>query len=1041
MNCPNCGHEARGRFCTMCGTRVEGRAPLTRGDDQAAWRAGIPVAMPAASPALPADSTVLLNTATVAELKARISRPQGGVAPVSAPAAPNEETVATSHFRLHAPSGSFAAENLEAVGPRLESAYRAIVSVLAIEAPPGTMDVYLNETLADAQGRALDQGGYVLPDRSQIYEVYRPDAPGSNLERSLFFLLLARSLNRQEAPSGFVVDGLMALVLQRLGSFPSDEEVGAALAAARKQKELPALSALLAGSAGENPIYFPAAAAFARYLLGLGGIEKVKALAVAESPGEAVQSIYGQSLGSLEKGWRKSLKAGSPGGVTRFITLLGPYLRPYWRQVTEVLIYLGFSVAFGIGMAKLQGTLLDKALLPRDLHALAVIMTILGVAFVVVSVTSLRQSYLTASVSEGVLRELRLRIFSLVQRLHPGFFQTMDTGDIMSRMTSDLAAVEMALSMSLVMSIRMVLMIVAAIVTIFFTDWKLALIVVLGSPLFFVVARFMGPAAANASKERQESLAQATTTLQEDLGAQPVIKAFGLQQYMIGRYVRDLDRVFRSSLRLTFLSGLFGLSSSSISSAVQLIVLGVGAWLVIGGNLSAGTLFAFLALSAQVIGPMQGMAGVVQGLQQATGAMDRVEDLLAAEPAIVDAPGAQTLTPISREIALEHVSFGYSDDQLILRDLSLTIPAGASVAVVGPSGCGKSTLLNLLLRFYDPQEGRVTFDGVDIRQATVESVRGQSGVVLQENVLFNMSLRENIRLGRLDATDQEVEEAAKAAEIHDLIMEMPEGYDTTVGERGSRLSGGQRQRVAIARAIIRNPALLLLDEATSALDLATEAAINATLDRLTRGRTTVNVTHRLTSIVNADRIYVLDHGKVIEQGTHDELVKQGGLYARLWQEQGGGVIQTGVQYVGVEASRLHGVPLFSTLEPDLLASLAQRLAVERYPAGEIIVRQGEVGDKLYIVHRGQVEVFAFQPTQQQPPLAVLHDGDYFGEMALVSDRPRNATVRARTPVQLYSLQRRDFLDLLSAQPQMAREVMQVAKQRYAETSRVLATPA
>ena len=267
--------------------------------------------------------------------------------------------------------------------------------------------------------------------------------------------------------------------------------------------------------------------------------------------------------------------------------------------------------------------------------------------------------------------------------------------------------------------------------------------------------------------------------------------------------------------------------------------------------------------------------------------MERVNQLIKAQPAIADRPNARKVPRLSQAIQFEHVTFSYSDGLPTLLNLNMDLPAGASLALVGPSGAGKSTVLNLILRFYDPQQGHVLFDGVDLRDATLDSVRGQIGTVFQDNVLFNISIRENIRLGKLDATDAQVVEAAKAAEIHDFILSLPQGYDTVVGEQGSRLSGGQRQRLAIARAIIRNPAILLLDEATSSLDSLTEAAINATLSRLARGRTTISVTHHLASVVHADRIYVLDRGVLKEQGTHDELLKRGGLYAQLWREQSG----------------------------------------------------------------------------------------------------------------------------------------------------------
>ncbi len=943
----------------------------------------------------------------------------------------------TPHFRIRYTGDSFAEQQIGMIVGRLESAFGAITSILHYDpGPRGKIDVHLAELLEDPDHPGMPlNSGYAIPSRMEIREPYRADAPGSGLERHLIQVLLAGAVGDEMMRPPLIMDGLHALVMQRMNAFPPDDQIIPMLGAARLRNELPAMSTLASGpSQATAMIYLPAVAVFSSHLLATYGAGKYRDFArrlVSAQPDEAARGAFGATLAHIDKQWRKGLKVAQPSGILRFVRTSWGYLRPHRLKVFEIVIYLAMSVGFGIALQKMQQLLVDQALPgfspagePREgsMEKLATLMGIVVAAFVIVSLTSLRESYLMAWVSEKVLMDMRLRIFSRLQHMHPGFFQRMQTGDIISRMTSDIGAVEYALTGALAGGLRIVLTLIAAVATVLWLDWKLAIIALVGTPLLFLAGRWLGPAAAKASYERQENLAVATSTLQENLAAQPVIKAFGLQGHVTQGYVQNLNTLFRSAIRLTFLSSIFGLSANSIASAIQLLVLGVGGYLVIEGELTIGTLFAFLGLMGQIIGPMQSISGILQALQQASGAMDRVEELLRAEPEIGDAPNARPVGAMRRGIVFENVSFFYTPEQPTLGNLSLTIPAGANVALVGPSGCGKSTILNLIMRFYEPQQGRVTYDGIDLRDAQLAAMRAQMGVVFQENFLFNISVRENIRLGNLAATDADIEQAARGAEIHELIMSMPQGYDTVVGERGGRLSGGQRQRVAIARAMLRNPSILLLDEATSALDPRTESAINATLDKLAKGRTTIAVTHRLSSVVNADQIYVLDRGQLVEQGTHDELLRKGGLYANLWQEQGGYMVGAGVQYVGVEAARLRAVPLFAGLDNDLLTALAQRLSVERYPAGDVILNEGDRGDRLFVVHKGQAEVLAYDRSGGQRRLAVLRDGDYFGEIALMYDVPRTATIRALTPTQLYSLRQDDFSALLSAVPGMREQL-------------------
>ncbi|MBI3964001.1 MAG: FHA domain-containing protein [Chloroflexi bacterium] len=932
----------------------------------------------------------------------------------------------TSHFNVYFETGSFAQGQLTSVGDRLESAYVVILELLGLTVAP-TTEPSITVVLADVlpnpwqPGMTLLSGGYADSQRREIRAVYRADSPGTRLEQLLLQLLLdgvASEARALPVSRPALVAGLETLVLVRLSGSEVSEQVTPTLVEAKERGALPSIGTLLASSEPAVDMSAAAVAGFVDYLRQQYGPEAWRDFLVglvAATLDEAARRAFGRSIAQVEKAWRKTLRPVPLGGGVKFLQVAGRYLWPHRLRVAEIVFYIILSVAFGIGLARSQGILLDEVLLTGDREALILLMATLVGAFALISLASLRESYVTAYVSESVLRELRLRMFDLVQRLHPGFFQKIDTGDILSRMTSDLAAIEYGLTGALAQGLQLVLTLVAALVVIFVQDWKLACLALVSTPLFYLVGRYLGPAAARASLERQEDLAKATSTLHENLGAQQIVKAFGLERTVTEQFATELGTLFRSSIRLTFLSGLAGLATNSIATVIQLIVLGVGAWLVTGGDLTAGTLFAFLALMSQIIGPLASISTLFQIIQQASGAMERVEELLRSEPAIVERPDARQLRSLSDAIRLEHVTFGYNPGETILHDLTLTIPAGAKVALVGPSGCGKSSVLNLLMRFYDPELGRVTFDGVDLRDAALSSARAQIGIVLQDNVLFNTSLRENIRLGNLAATDTDVEAAAKIAEIHDLAVGLPEGYDTGVGERGSRLSGGQRQRVAIARAIIRNPSLLLLDEATSALDPHTEAAINATLEEVARGRTTISVTHRLASVVNADQIYVLDQGRLVEQGTHGELVRRSGLYARLWQEQSG-FIPGAAQFVGVEASRLQSISLFARLDAGLLAAIATRFTLERREAGETIVVAGATGDRFYVIDRGQADVLAIDAMGRQRRLATLGDGDYFGEIALLYDVPRTATVRARTAVQLYSLTKADFDTMLASVP-------------------------
>jgi ATP-binding cassette subfamily B protein len=929
----------------------------------------------------------------------------------------------TGPVQVSTPEGGFAAEQAAAARSRCEAVIAAAATRLGLAPPAQTIEVVLVESLPPTASETAPQSA-IAPEQNRIRAVYRPDAPGVELEEALLRVLLLRAGLVKNDPGGasLLLEGLLGMLAQEGGFLPPAASMNALLAQAQNAGMPVSVVDLLNGPT-TAPLFQQIATSFVTWLIELK--DQATLLRLLDGydrarPDDAARRVYGRSFAALEKRWRTALRrsAPRPGGIGKFLRASLRYLRPYWFKQAEILLYIAFGIAFGQALPLAQRYLIDHALLGRQTHTLFIMLGAGLVLFVVMAGASLRQNYLSAQVGEGVLRDLRLQLFTRLQDLSAGFYATTSTGDILSRMSNDLLQVEFALTGALLQGLVLVLTFLASLGSLLYINWKMTLVALVILPVFFLIARLLGPPAARASLIRQQRLGEVTSAQQENLAAQSVVRAYNLKRGFVREYAAQAAELYRSSIRLTFLGSLFGLSASMLTMLIQVLLFGIGGYFVIQGQLSLGALVAFLSLLTGLISPAQNLSGVMQALQQASGAMDRVTELLEQQPAIADREDAQSMPPLQREIALNEVVFGYTENtppQINL--VSLRIAAGSSVALVGPTGSGKSTVANLLLRFYDPSSGSVSYDGVDARALTLASLRSQIGIVFQDNFLFNRSIRENIRFGREDATDAEVEQAARAAEVHDFIATLPQGYDTVAGERGASLSGGQRQRIAIARAILRNPSILILDEATSALDPRTENAINHTLATLARGRTTIAITHRLASAATADRIIVLDRGVLVEQGTHAELLLADGLYARLYEEQSGGGAQ-----LSLAADVLKRVPEFAALDGAQLAEIAARLRPQRFADGEDIVRTGEPGDAMFLIIAGEAEVLS---PNGGAPLAVLQTGDYFGEVALLYDSPRTATVRARGDLTLYTLDRDGFARLLASLPAM-RETIEAA---------------
>jgi len=563
-----------------------------------------------------------------------------------------------------------------------------------------------------------------------------------------------------------------------------------------------------------------------------------------------------------------------------------PYLANYKKVLTFVALGVVIETLFNVIMPLSLKFLIDDALGEEDFEALVKILSVLGAAGIFTSIVAVWYERWDARLAAALISDVRTRLFDHVQNLPAGYFARTRRGEILSRFSVDLSAFEGAVKSFANSAALPFFELIAGIILMLFLNWQLAAISLLVFPITLIGPRILTPKAVQANYEQKLNESALLGMVQENIAAQAVIKAFSLHRRTFGWFTMR-NRETRSKIASAmFLSTMVERTVTIAVLLLHLVVLAIGAYLATKGQITIGTFVTFESAFWEVSYNIAHVMHFIPVSIQSAAAVRHIQELLDEPSRGADRPGAPDLPRIINDITFDHVTFQYEGAlEPVLDNLSLKLKVGKSIAIVGASGSGKSTLLNLILRLYVPDEGHVTIDGVDIRKVTRESLRKSMAVVFQENMLFNMSIRENIRLGKEGATDAEVEDAARKAEIHRYIMSLPQKYDTVVGERGDTLSGGQRQRMAIARAIIRNPSVLLLDEATSALDQTTEAAINRTLLKVAKGRTMIWSTHRLTSVVDMDEIVVISGGRVIERGSHEELLAKDGVYRRLWDDQ------------------------------------------------------------------------------------------------------------------------------------------------------------
>lgn len=558
------------------------------------------------------------------------------------------------------------------------------------------------------------------------------------------------------------------------------------------------------------------------------------------------------------------------------------YIRPYRQRGLAAIACMVLGAVTTLAVPWIIRNIIDDVLAAKNLFALNLIALSILVLFFLRGVFSFGQSYLMSYIGNRVVIDIRNEVYRRLQHLSLRYFDTRKTGSIMSRLTNDIGALQTAIVDNFVNIVKESVILIGSLLGMLFLHWRLTLLCLVIVPLVSFTIRFFGRKLKKSGRTVQERIADVTSHLQESVSGIRVVKSFFREAYEIERFRVINENAFRAAMKAAQQESQLSPLIEFLAAIAVTAIIWYGGWSVIEGQLTAGELIAFLIYAINLANPVRRISSLYGSIQRSLAAGERVFEILDEVPEIREKENAYDLVPMRGKVVFDDVYFSYEEGKEVLRGLSFSVEPGQTVALVGPSGAGKTTVANLVPRFYDVTAGRITIDGHDVRDLTLASLREQIGLVPQDTALFNTTVEDNIRYGRLDATEEEIRAAMRAAHAEEFVSRMPQGLQTPIGDRGVVLSGGQRQRIAIARAILKDPRILILDEATSALDAESERLVQDAFERLLQGRTAFVIAHRLSTIRNADRILVIDRGRVVEQGTHDTLMAARGMYYGLY---------------------------------------------------------------------------------------------------------------------------------------------------------------